>query len=942
LEEIVQKIMNRRGASGILVLGLLGSMFIAITVAVGIHIGSENDTLVSLARSQEGGTRLTFIAQCMNADFYNNLLQNRLEEDVIEFLRSTEHIIDPARSFRENLGQELQSHMSQSASSIVSGDAGRVYAAAYDEVPGISCTPVEIAGASASVSIRQREDGVLELSSWTVGQRVKCDDSDADSSLVINLEARNYQLSTRAVAIHDRAVEEILSIKGLLDVTYGGVRYGNWRLHDYDGVKTDILNGPSGWLNAVSGNIALRPRSDSDGIVVEPRDFSVVRDSNLGNYQAEDIQFVCYGNGGNYLETGQGGQTCRPDGLSLKIENKTTGARMSGASVPEGAVELKFDDVTTTEVSVTWTLDGVSIDLPGLSPLGSLLGDVLDRLFNTDQIGGYVTYDGVTHLCNQFMGKPNSAVIRGRITEMNSDYIPSGSASSIPFNFRSSQISGIDTNRMKNEFDCSGNNAKRILGENVLLLISKGGQEFKLNIEGAPGDPKIKETDVQDLVNSIAQNPMYSVIGEDLREVTIRVQLAGQAPIEKTGDVPRASEDAAQALYELNNPLGAAVGGSGGIFAAVTGSSNPAVRATNVVSNLQDLSSALSSEGLGEAAEAIARTSSSVCKMMGVGNYVSLGEYDKALLALCGIGNLYDMSNARTICNLAGLYQAIDSGSVQGVLSVLNRMSDELGIPRDLITAATIVEAVRSGDAEAVLRAAATAAMLQGYEELARFYSGAAAVIQGLENGQALTAISGFFGLIGEQDMANFFGGAASLQAALDSGDGMAAVGAVSQMAASLGYDGLATLTGAVASAKDVVDLVANLDGLKEACKDGIPWDLLCTVPAVGGGICRDPHPLITSCKFSYGLPTFNLELLCDDMISEFGFKIDCSCVYSCPNFPYTLISQQGWAVNINNLYMLLDDAELAGLRHVVGAAGLIYALTQADADLMQYCQLDP
>jgi len=244
-----------------------------------------------------------------------------------------------------------------------------------------------------------------------------------------------------------------------------------------------------------------------------------------------------------------------------------------------------------------------------------------------------------------------------------------------------------------------------------------------------------------------------------------------------------------------------------------------------------------------------------------------------------------------------------------------------------LITAATIVEAVRSGDAEAVLRAAATAAMLQGYEELARFYSGAAAVIQGLDNGQPLTALSGFFGMIGEQDMANFFGAAAGLQTALDSGDGWGAARAVSQMAGSLGYDGMATLLGAAASAKEIVDAIADLDDLKAACEDGMPWDIVCVIPQVSGGVCSETHPFIRSCAFDYGLPTFRVADICDDMISELGFKIDCTCVYSCPNFPYVMISQQSFAVNINNLYMLLDDAELAGLRRVVGAAGLIYAL---------------
>jgi hypothetical protein len=233
---------------------------------------------------------------------------------------------------------------------------------------------------------------------------------------------------------------------------------------------------------------------------------------------------------------------------------------------------------------------------------------------------------------------------------------------------------------------------------------------------------------------------------------------------------------------------------------------------------------------------------------------------------------------------------------------------------------------------------------LGGYDELFRLYSGAASVVNGLENGEPLTALSGFFGFVGEQDLANFFGYASSLQEALDNGDELGAITSISNMAGSLGYDGLATIGNAVDTVNQVVSMVGDLSNLKEACQDGMPWDIICVVPQVSGGVCSEQHPVIRSCQFDYGLPTFNVNAICDDMISDMGFKIDCSCVYTCPNFPYTAVSQQSLQVGIENLYLLLDSDELKGLRQAAGLAGLIYSLSQADidSDLMQYCSLDP
>jgi hypothetical protein len=951
--------MNKKGFSSVLLL-VLGGIFFLIVASIGIYMGGENSAQVDLARSTTSESKLVFIAQSMQADFYNNLLQSGFEKDIVSFLTANVHILDPDRSFEENLGDQLEQHMSESATGIVSGDAGQVYSTAYSEVPNIGCTPAEVTGASASVTLEEKDNGVLEVSSWSLGQRINCEDAEAESEMTIDLQARDYQLQTRAVALHDRAVEEIKSIRDLLDNTYGTLRISSgWRFPDDDSVRPLLLNGPMGWLNSISGVIGLRPSTNEGGIVTDPTDFNVVRDTNGAPYQPEDLRYSCYGDLDNAPMASQnGGQTCRPDDMALYLKGEEPkGEEGDGEEgnpedgetaeeefiVPEDAIELDFDTTSSTSGKFEKSYGGgaitVEVEIPGL---GKILESILDSVVSSGLDKGYITYGGVTHLCNQFRGKASTAVIRGQVTETSSEHIPNNLADAIPFRFMSTP-QGLDGSQLKNEEDCQ--DEEQTIKENVRYLLTDDQGNLRIRIEKSEDDsgPVVNKEDLEQVAENINKNDLYNVPGEN-KVVNLQATVEGGGTINVEGTPNSQSQEGVAASLEGLNTGKPAITSSGTndpLSKAFTSGSFGS-SSVNLIQGLQEASSALNVEGMTEDAEALSRTASSVCKMMGISNYAESGEYGKALMALCGLGRLEDSEQADNICNIAGLYQAVESGSVQAVVSALNNMAGKLGYSDDLIKAATIAAAVQSGDIQAVLEAAATAANIAGEEELMKFFAGASSLINGLETGDYLNSAAGLLRLMGEEDMANFLGSSAGLMEALENQDAEAGMRYVSQMAASMGYSQLASLGSQMAAIQGIVEAVANMDELMEECKDA-QWDVLCLMPSSGGNhlVCEQKYPYDQSCTLSSSWPSIIPEELCDSIITDMGFKLDCTCVYACPKGG-TMIDLQSVSVSLDNIYMLLDNTQYAWLSKIAGVAGLAEAFSQGDTDLMNYCQLDP
>jgi hypothetical protein len=254
------------------------------------------------------------------------------------------------------------------------------------------------------------------------------------------------------------------------------------------------------------------------------------------------------------------------------------------------------------------------------------------------------------------------------------------------------------------------------------------------------------------------------------------------------------------------------------------------------------------------------------------------------------------------------------------------------------ITAAMIEDALKSGDVEDILLAASRAMRLAGDADAADFLAGAAQIIYGIENeGDIAQILSGVFRVLGDKELAGFFGSLAGLDKAIEDGDIMAALKDISSMAKYLGYSGLAQITGVASVFGGAFSSIMDLDNALDVCQGRIPWDLICTVPDVGGGVCPQKHPVRSDCSFDVGLPSFDAELLCNDLLFDLGFQIDCTCVYTCVEIPNVWVEPVSVGVNLKYLAMMLDPDQYLDALSELDMSKLLL-----QGDILNYCRLDP
>jgi len=905
----IQVLRDERGFSTILLV-VLGMAFFLIVAATAMYLQSEDNQMVSTARAASGGSRLNFLSQAIQADFYNNLLQNNLEVSVSSFLMEGPYTIDPTRSFYENLGGLLETYLSSKASLIVYGDAGQTYSVAYSEISQISCTPRATDSASASFSVAETSDGALELSGLSVGQRIYCEDTEDNSNLEIVLTARGYRLQTRALEIFEKARQAILTTKDRLDNTDGVRQLGSgWRLPTDEDSKNGVIQDWSGKISVLS---LLIP-----SLVGENNGISVVQNSikikppDSAAYQVSDLsRFECYG---DVKSADEGGriQTCRPEDLIIMLGKKK--------SAGEKGLDLKLEGRTEdAKIEVTISYFGMDVKLESKA-LAKLIGPVIEELLKSPEgfKDGYATYGSSVTICNAFRGKPNSAVVEGTVVEKNPKYAPSGTTDLL-FRFISTD-QGVKDSYIDRTADCS--DKQDIINTNLLDILTKGGEGFELHVNPDPSNgnkPKIDQDDLNELAKKIQSNPIY-LTGEN-RVVNIKAEVEGGSTSTGTGT-------------PISDPGGTAITPASKAISTSTLAENSeekknldAAVKTGNRDNILNAVKNLADSGVGEMtslgrtgdANALSKTSSAVCKMMGLANWKGAGDVEMTIAALCGMSNIFNVTDGKAVCNLMGLYQAIKSGSVQASLAQLIAMLNDANLRGILPTAAQIEAAVKSGDIEAVLAAAASAAASAGDIDTARFLAGAASLVYNIRNGiqdvgDVMNAAAALFAALGDREMADFFYSMNGLYHAVESGNVQAIIDSVGKMAKNLGYSGIAQFAGIISQGMNMVNMFTNFDQLLASCKGKGrgPWDLICVVPQVGGGVCESNWG---SCTFSQGLPTFDLNLLCNELIFDFGFQIDCTCIYTCPNFPYTIPVPKSVRVNLKDWLILLNPDMYAGI----------------------------
>jgi len=935
--------MNKRGFSTLMLI-VLGSVFFMIIAGTAVYFQSENEQMVSNARSVSSGSRLSFIAQLIQLDFYNNFLQNDLESSIATFLVTEgPHTIDPDRSFYENLGGRIENYMSSKASLKVYSDAGEAYATAYGSLPKISCEPQEEIGGMAQFNVNDAGNGVLEISGTSVGQRIYCSDDETGQDLEISLLSRSYRLQTRAFAIFEKARSAIEAGRQSLDGTYGTHRLGSgWRVWPTttDEAKMVII---STWNGAIAGLSSGIPTlvGNSDGISVQPGSMKISSSKNTPFSVTDLAKYECDGKMGDATATGEV-QTCRPDDIRIVI-GKEKPADAKGL-----ALELKQEQSSSNAVEVTIEYFGVGVTMSS-NLIGKLIGplikDMIDRV--NQVMKGYATYDPpATLLCNAFKGKPGSSVISGRVVDSNARYVPAG-YNELSFDFISTPQS-IETSNIEATKDCTGQ--EDIINKNLLNLLVVGEPKgLQLTVEEDPAqtsstDKKklvIKKEELETLAAKIQNNPMHSTTGEG-KSVNLYAEVVGEGTSNVKADPKQGGlEGSAQTPATTEIATGNPTGDSGNKISKAVQSGNSDTALIGLMREYETASGEMMSIGRTTDAKAFSDSAASVCKMMGVKSWMDLSDFEKALTAMCGLANICNSARAKAICNLAGLYAAVESGSVQAVLAQLARILQEAGFDSSFLKTASILAAIQSGDIEALLKEAMNAAVRAGDLNAAEYLAALASLINDMENGgDVMAAAAAIFAIAGETELSQFFASLQGLMNSIESGDARAVLHAAGEMAKSLGFSGLAQFESTLSVGENLVDLLANLDDLVAACEESGPWDLICLTPAVGGGVCEDPLPMNPDCTLDLAgmkaaMPTLDPSLICNDLVFDLGFQVDCTCMYKCVKFPYYTLVPKTVRVNLNDWLMFLNPDQYAGIFNDM--EGVL-----ASGDIMQYCKLDP
>lgn len=920
---------NKRGFATLFLL-VLGAVLFIFAASMAYFIQSENDQAIDTANSYTGESRLNFMGQSIQADFFNNLLQSEFERIVAEFLEGRVHIIDPQKSFRQNLGGAMEGYLAEEAAGIVSGDASHVYAQAYSAMPQIRCSAEEVTGASADASVKESEDGSLSVDLLSIGQSLRCKDLENDDSVEIDLRAKGYVLSSRAVRIHEEAVATIQRTKDILDQTEGVARIASgWRLHDDSEVRSDILRGPQGWVSQTGALGLLMSLGGTDGISANPLSIKI-RNGHDEPFNIDDIAFSCKGDAGT-ADSG-GPQTCRPDTLSIHI-----------AEDPEGEKKIPIDferaDESDESLEITIIEAGIEISLPiDLGDrIGSLLGDITAPLES-----GYIDYGGpVTHLCNLFVGRAKNAVIAGEIVESDKTRLP-GDYERLIFSFKSTS-QDLDTEELGQEIDCSDHDD--IVRTNAFDLLTAGGKTpLEIIISQANGDDAGMQIDPQSLneiQHTINQNPMLRT-GEN-KQITLSASVEGEEfqvgqTSANTPDAITESEatnvrvlnegEASEDDIEQSDELM--------LMQSAFAHGDADQRFLSTMNVIDSASSSLSSAGFTSDAESLARTSSAVCKIAGFRNWADLGDNLRAALAICGIAKIGGGEHADIICSVAGLYQAVDSGSAYAIVGALEGLLAQAGydvnIPIEQIRAA-----IESGDIEKILLSAASYLRIDGLDAAADLLAQVLSVVENIDGDAALMAAGAIFAMLGDSELAETFASLYNLAQALDGADLESALRAISAAAKSLGLSGMAELEGFVGAGYGIYEAIMNIDELLANCEGKIPWGMACLSPSVGGIVCDENLKVDTSCQFSYSLPSFEIDKICRDIVFEFGFQIDCTCMYVCPDLGMPIPVPKSVRVDLNQLMLIMNPEQYLDMFNDIDLSALIDA-----SGLLNYCRLDP
>jgi hypothetical protein len=893
---------------------LMGAIFIITVMGIGYYIGSEDAQMLKAASSGYGEGELDFIAQAIQVDYYDNYLQSSLEKTVVDYMESKVHIIDPGATFMQNMGDGIQNALKDRLSSLFQGGAG-VYADAYSRLERIECEPLEVGGAEGYARLQESGDSIL-VTARSLGQRIKCDSTEPEATRTIDLLGRDYELTTRAKKMHDVAIEGINSIDTKLDSGKGVWKQNVWHLAEDISAKQGVF---SMWNSFILSLNSL-PLEDS-GIYVQPGSISVKSGSG-GPYTVEDIvNFGCDG------ETGPGRmRTCRPDDITLTIGEPCDSDDRSLT------LSLKYEDP-----SVKVTALGMSIDLgPIGKAIGKLLGDAINQVSNE----GCLEYASATKICRGFAGKPSDGIVSGTVAESNQNFMPAGRTEPILMRFESETIN-IDDSNVQDDLDCGSDEGEELALNTGVAIITKDGRdnfELKLVSQQVDGEQQweVTEDSQKKLVDKVNNDPRFRDVQQT---VNLYATLPGGTPIQLKGSPTATGTVSPTSKQNIDIASGTPTAGQvlSGIGTSMQ-TADPTQVYGGIMNIFDDAASAASSLGDSKAADSLGKAATVACKMMGLRNYMELGDKEKAVLAICGIALVTEIEGGETICKLAGFVSVFDTGNAEAIARAIEQLLEEAGFPNIRVDIEAIKGAVERGDLMGALRAVAERLRLDGLAQAANFMENLASMIYNLDKLDTkalLAATEAALKAIGEEELGDLLGGLSGLEDAIKRGDIGAVASSIGKMAENLGFEGLGEIGSVISNVGGLYNAVVDFDKFKEMCEDSIPWDMICIEPNIAGGVCPEMHG---DCAFESGLPTFDINLLCNDLVFKGGFQLDCTCMYACPGPPpFTLPVPQSVGINIDQL---LASLNLEGLEDILKLIDLGRAL--ASGDVMEFCRFDP
>jgi hypothetical protein len=910
---------------------LMGFVIFLIAAATAAYIMTEStQQLESIPTTLDDD--LAFVAVAIDLDFTNVFLQNTLEEATADYMEAKKYRIDTNSDFMSNLGDGLRYALEEPLNALITERVSSTYAEAYDTLPEVQCSPESSAGGTfVSVFITPNDDGSLSVSADTFGHRIRCSSKEGEDYDIINLLGGDYHLSVRAVKYYDLAIATIKTLESSLGSAVGTYRGDSWKYPDDTEAKARVVDN---WRGVVSV-MALAVSNSLDGLHINPGSVQILSGSGV-EYSSEEFSFACDGELGYYAD-----KNCRPDDVSVSI----------GEDCEEGAEEVELE-IQEPEVKIKITVAGISGEIDvNVEPILEALGikDFFEEKAGIDT--ACISYTQATELCRAFKGKPNSATVSATIFEENDKYIPAGVDKPIRFSFISSAFP-IDTSMVYDDVDCSSEDEKvsSAIFETIKILLQKGN--FKLQIDYPDeSDEESAEAEIsglEEIAEEMAQDRMYTDTGASIT-LNARARIEGEGSEEliasgsvsseaaENGGIPQKAVDAVDTLTS-SSPSGEWESRLDTSFTAAS-TGNKYLPYNTVTDLLDSAASGLSMSGQRSNAESIGKTSGAVCKLMGFKSFMEAGDMSMALSALCGIGNLLECEGITSICGMGVLFNVQSPEAMaRAIEGILAGAGYSVLLDSAIFASLDFANAV---DVNAALNLAASAIGADGFgADAAAYLRSISAILNSMMDMDAeavLALVSGFLRQAGFDAAADLYYGIAGLEGAIKAGDIKGTLSAVMNMASSLGLGGIGDLGGLFVQASGAFSALLNLDGVLAQCMDSPPWDFVCTLPAVSGGVCPSTDKMIgfEDCTFSYGLPTFDAQLLCNEFIFEGGFQVDCNCIYYCPGRPIQNIPVPvSVRISLSSLTALLDLPEISQLLNL--------AQTIEAFQSIEYCRLDP